>query len=221
MDVKLESSWYDALKEEFEQAYFLHLREYLHNAYRSRVVFPRGSYIFRALDRCPKHRVKVVILGQDPYHGVGEAEGLAFSVPDGVRIPPSLVNIKTEIIADMGMPSIISGGHLMPWVEQGVLLLNSVLTVEQDRAGSHQGIGWEQFTDRVIEVLAQEDRPLVFMLWGGYARRKGALIDRKRHLVLEAPHPSPLSASRGFFGCRHFSQANRFLAEHNIEPIRW
>ena len=173
------------------------------------------------MDACPLDKVKVVILGQDPYHGAGQAEGLSFSVPHGVDIPPSLRNIKQEIASDLGHSSIISDGHLMPWVEQGVLLLNATLTVFADSAGSHQGWGWETFTDKIIEVLSASSRPLVFMLWGSYARRKAAMVDRSRHLVLEAPHPSPLSVHRGFWGCKHFSQANDYLSSKGISPINW
>lgn len=222
MSVRLEASWYEALKEEFEKFYFQHLVERVRSAYQSgRAVYPEGRYIFRALDECPLPQVKVLILGQDPYHGEGQAEGLSFSVPEGVAVPPSLVNIKREIESDLGRPSVIEGGHLMPWVREGVLLLNATLTVEAGRAGSHQGWGWETFTDRIIERLSAEPRPIVFMLWGRYARRKGAMIDRHRHLVLEAPHPSPLSVYRGFYGCRHFSKANEFLMQQGISPINW
>ncbi len=222
MSVRLEASWYEALKEEFEKFYFQHLVERVRSAYQSgRAVYPEGRYIFRALDECPLPQVKVLILGQDPYHGEGQAEGLSFSVPEGVAVPPSLVNIKREIESDLGRPSVIEGGHLMPWVREGVLLLNATLTVEAGRAGSHQGWGWETFTDRIIERLSAEPRPIVFMLWGSYARRKGAMIDRHRHLVLEAPHPSPLSVYRGFYGCRHFSKANEFLMQQGISPINW
>lgn len=222
MNVRLEPSWHEALRGEFDKLYFVKLVEQVRAAYRSgRKVYPEGRYIFRALDACPLESVKVVILGQDPYHGEGQAEGLSFSVPQGVAIPPSLQNIKKEIALDLGHSSIISDGHLMPWVEQGVLLLNATLTVYADSAASHQGWGWESFTDKVIEVLNASNRPLVFMLWGSYARRKAAMVDRSRHLVLEAPHPSPLSAHRGFLGCRHFSQANDFLQLKGISPIRW
>lgn len=222
MQVRLEASWYEALKGEFEKLYFAHLAERVKQAYRgARPIYPEGRYIFRALDECPLSRVKVLILGQDPYHGEGQAEGLSFSVPEGIAVPPSLANIKQEIANDLGRPSSIEGGHLMPWVREGVLLLNATLTVEAGRAASHQGWGWETFTDRIIEVLNAERRPIVFMLWGSYARRKGAMIDRQRHLVLEAPHPSPLSVYRGFWGCRHFSRANAFLEQHGIEGINW
>lgn len=221
MKVKLEESWRTILEPEFEKFYFTTLVERVRNAYINTVVYPKGQYIFRALDSCPLSKVKVVILGQDPYHGEGQAEGLSFSVPRNVSIPPSLVNIKKEIETDLGIPSVISDGHLMPWVDQGVLLLNATLTVEKDKAGSHQGWGWETFTDKIIEVLSHQNQSIVFMLWGAYARRKGAMVDTKKHLVLEAPHPSPLSAHRGFFGCKHFSQANDFLISRGLQPINW
>lgn len=222
MSVRLEASWHEALKDEFDKLYFTHLVERVRRAYQGATpIYPEGRYIFRALDECPLDKVKVLILGQDPYHGEGQAEGLSFSVPEGVAPPPSLVNIKREIESDLGRPSAIRAGHLMPWVREGVLLLNATLTVEAGRAGSHQGWGWESFTDKIIEVLNKQARPLVFMLWGSYARRKGAMIDRCRHLVLEAPHPSPLSVYRGFYGCRHFSQANNFLIQQGQSPINW
>ena len=221
MKVRIEPSWAEVLSDEFEKLYFEHLTAVVRQSYASRRVYPEGKYIFRALDACPYKEVKVLILGQNPYHGAGQAEGLAFSVPKGVKVPPSLVNIKKEILDDLGRESIISDGHLMPWVEQGVLLLNATLTVEDGRAGSHQGIGWETFTDRVISELNRREEPIVFMLWGSYARRKGAMIDIRKHLVLEAPHPSPLSAHRGFLGCKHFSQANDFLVAHGLKPIEW
>lgn len=222
MDVRLEPSWHTALSSEFDKLYFLHLAERVRSAYAGAVpVYPRGRDIFRALDACPLESVRVVILGQDPYHGAGQAEGLAFSVPEGIPVPPSLQNIKKEIANDLGQPSQIAQGHLMPWVEQGVLLLNTTLTVYEGQANAHQGWGWETFTDRIIEVLNARSRPMVFMLWGSPARRKGSMIDRSKHCVLEAPHPSPLSAHRGFMGCRHFSQANAFLVAHGMLPIRW
>ena len=177
--------------------------------------------IFRALDLCPLPEVRVVILGQDPYHGAGQAEGLSFSVPAGVAIPPSLQNIKQEIASDLGHPSIIPDGSLLKWAEQGVLLLNATLTVRAGQAGSHQGLGWETFTDAIIEAVNREQEHVVFLLWGSPARRKGAMIDRTKHLVLEAPHPSPLSAHRGFFGCRHFSKANAYLKHWGKTPILW
>ncbi len=219
--VKLEESWHALLAEEFEKTYFHHLTarirdEYMHHG----PIYPAGGQIFRALDLCPVPRVRVVILGQDPYHGEGQAEGLAFSVPPGVATPPSLRNMKQEIATDTGLPSIITDGNLLPWVAQGVLLLNSTLTVRAGQAASHQGLGWETFTDSLISRLASVREHLVFILWGSYARRKGAMIDRSRHLVLEAAHPSPLSQTK-FFGCRHFSQTNAYLVAHGMEPIRW
>lgn len=222
MNVRLEPSWHSALSAEFDKLYFQHLAERVRAAYAgAEPVYPRGRDIFRALDACPLDAVRVVILGQDPYHGMGQAEGLAFSVPPGIAVPPSLCNIKKEIESDLGHASQIVEGHLMPWVEQGVLLLNTTLTVFAGRANSHQGWGWETFTDKVIEVLNARQQPMVFMLWGSPARRKGAMIDRRRHLVLEAPHPSPLSAHRGFMGCKHFSQANAFLIAQGLRPIIW
>lgn len=221
MSIRLESSWKSLLDGEIDKTYFAQLtervrQEYAHNG----PIYPRGGQIFRALDLCPVERVRVVILGQDPYHGEGQAEGLAFSVPPGVSVPPSLRNIKQEIATDLGRPSIVEDGHLLPWVEQGVLLLNSTLTVRAGQAASHQGLGWETFTDAIIQRLGAAREGLVFILWGGYARRKGAMIDRSRHLVLEAAHPSPLSV-RGFLGCRHFSQTNAYLLSRGQTPIEW
>ncbi len=220
MNIRLEDSWKDLLKGEFEQLYFQNLIETVKKEYATKVVYPQGKYIFRALDLCPVHKVKVVILGQDPYHGEGQAEGLSFSVPQGIAIPPSLRNMKKEILSDTGQASIIEDGHLLPWVEQGVLLLNSMLTVRAGEAGSHQGIGWESFTDAIIRELNTHCQGLVFLLWGNYAKRKGAMIDRRKHCVLEAGHPSPLSA-RFFLGCRHFSKTNEALVHFGKEPIRW
>lgn len=221
MNVRLEDSWKRLLADELDKTYFTLLTERVRQEYAEHApIYPRGRDIFRALDLCPVERVRVVILGQDPYHGEGQAEGLAFSVPPGVAVPPSLRNIKQEIASDLGLPSVISDGHLMPWVKQGVLLLNSTLTVRAGQAASHQGIGWETFTDAIIQRLGIEREGLVFVLWGGYARRKGAMIDRSRHLVLEAAHPSPLSA-RNFFGCRHFSKANAYLLSRGETPIEW
>jgi uracil-DNA glycosylase len=185
-----------------------------------KVIYPRGDDFFLALDSTPPSSVRVVILGQDPYHGPDQAHGLSFSVKNGVRIPPSLSNIFTELESDLGIKR-PSHGDLTGWAMQGVLLLNSVLSVEQGRAGSHQGKGWEHFTDAVVSALSNSERPLVFMLWGAQAQRKGAAIDQQRHCILKAPHPSPLSAYRGFFGCRHFSQANAFLGAQGLQPVDW
>jgi uracil-DNA glycosylase len=220
-EIRLEPSWKARLEDEFHQPYMEQLRAFLlQRKQQGAVIYPPGQQIFNALDSTPFDQVKVVILGQDPYHGPGQAHGLCFSVPDGVAIPPSLINIYQEIEQDIGQRPPASG-NLQHWAGQGVLLLNAVLTVEQSRAGSHQGKGWEKFTDRVVSELNDGRSNLVFMLWGSYAMKKGAMIDRSRHLVLTAPHPSPLSAHRGFFGCRHFSKANRYLQEHGQEPIRW
>ncbi|MEZ5558339.1 MAG: uracil-DNA glycosylase [Pseudomonadales bacterium] len=222
---RLEASWKQALADEFEQPYMKVLRQFLVDQKRTgKVIFPDGQAIFAALDLCPLPAVKVVIIGQDPYHGAGQAHGLCFSVQPGVPQPPSLVNIFQEINDDLGGPGRrldARRGCLEPWARQGVLLLNAVLTVEQGRAGSHQGKGWERFTDRIVQVLNDQREHLVFMLWGSYAQRKGAIVDRARHCVLSAPHPSPLSAHRGFFGCRHFSRANDYLAAHGQTPIDW
>lgn len=219
--VQLDPGWKARLQDEFEKDYMQRLRAFLLERKRSgAAVYPPGPLIFNALNSTPYDRVRVVIIGQDPYHGPGQAHGLCFSVPEGVAQPPSLVNIYKEIQADLGGPSPESG-NLQHWADQGVLLLNAVLTVERGRAGAHQGKGWEQFTDRVIEVLNEGREGLVFLLWGSYAMKKGAVIDRARHLVLTAPHPSPLSAHRGFFGCRHFSKANTYLGQNGHEPIRW
>jgi uracil-DNA glycosylase len=219
--VRLRREWLARLGDEFDQAYMGELRSFLlaRKAAGARV-YPPGEMIFNALDSTPPETVRAVILGQDPYHGPGQAHGLCFSVRPGVAVPPSLANIFRELSEDVGfrMPS---HGCLQHWADHGVLLLNAVLTVEQGRAGAHQGKGWERFTDRVIEVVNAGDQPVVFLLWGAQAQRKGAGIDRERHLVLTAPHPSPLSAHRGFFGCRHFSRANRWLQQQGREPIDW
>ena len=220
MDVKIEQSWKEALAPEFEKPYFASLVQYLHaeNA-GGRVIFPPGSQIFKAFDLTPVRNVKVVILGQDPYHEYGQAMGLSFSVPQGVPAPPSLKNIFKEIESDLGIH--MSGSpDLTPWARQGVLLLNAILTVREHQAASHSGIGWAQFTDAVIKYISDNLSSVVFMLWGNFARSKAALVDRSRHLVLEAPHPSPL-ARGAFFGCRHFSQANSWLSSHGRAPIDW
>ena len=230
--VRLDASWKDALADEFEAGYMKKLRAFLVAERQARkVTYPKGDRIFAALDATPLTDVKVVIIGQDPYHGPNQAHGLCFSVLPGVAAPPSLVNIFQEINTDMVDESVPFGRRdgeipagracLEPWARQGVLLLNAVLTVAAGRAGSHQGRGWETFTDRVVETVNREREHAVFMLWGSYAQKKGAVVDDRRHLVLSAPHPSPLSAHRGFFGCRHFSRANRYLVEHGILPINW
>jgi uracil-DNA glycosylase len=221
--VQLEAVWKSHLLEEFQKNYLKELRAFLGREISGRkTVYPRGSEYFAAFNATPFAEVKVVILGQDPYHGPGQAHGLCFSVPAGIGIPPSLLNIFKEIQADLGFnPSDFKHGNLKNWADQGVLLLNSVLTVEQGRTASHQGKGWEIFTDRAISELNEKRDAVVFMLWGAYAQKKGAFIDGKKHLVLKAPHPSPLSAYRGFLGCRHFSLANAYLAQHGKEPIEW
>jgi len=213
--------WKSRLENEFSQPYMGVLRQFLlERKQQGSVIYPPGDLIFNALNTTPFDEVKVVILGQDPYHGPGQAHGLCFSVPEGVAIPPSLVNIYKELEADLET-SPPRSGNLQHWAEQGVLLLNAVLTVERGNAGSHQGKGWERFTDRVISELNENRDGLVFMLWGNYALKKGAMIDRDRHLVLTAPHPSPLSAHRGFFGCRHFSSANEWLKKYDLVPVDW
>jgi uracil-DNA glycosylase len=219
--IKLEDSWKQALASEFSAPYMASLKEFLSQEKQAgKVIFPKGAEYFRALDLTPLGQVKVVILGQDPYHGEGQAHGLCFSVQPGVRIPPSLVNIYKEMQSDLGIPP-ARHGYLEHWAKQGVLLLNSVLTVERSLAASHQGRGWEKFTDAVIARVNEQETPAVFMLWGSYAQKKAAFVDQTKHLVLKAPHPSPLSAHNGFFGSKHFSKANDFLMEHGIEPIDW
>ena len=220
MNVRIEESWREKLQSEFDAPYFAQLTDFVRHEYATTRVYPPGSQMFAAFDACPFDKVKVVILGQDPYHEPGQAHGLCFSVNDGVPFPPSLQNIFKEIHDDIGTPIPMSG-DLSRWAHQGVLLLNAILTVRAHQAGSHQNKGWEQFTDAVIHRLAQDREHLVFILWGAYAQRKGEFIDRSRHLVLQSPHPSPLSAHRGFFGNRHFSRANEYLVAHGIEPILW
>jgi len=217
--VRIDESWRPHLEAEFAKPYFSALREFVREEYANRRVFPPPARIFRAFDDCPFEKVKVVILGQDPYHGAGQANGLCFSVDAGVATPPSLANIFKEIEADLGRP-VSRDANLSRWANQGVLLLNAILTVREGVAGSHQNRGWEEFTDAAVRELNEKRRGLVFMLWGNYARRKGSGIDRARHLVLEAGHPSPLSAQR-FFGCRHFSKANAYLSAHGQTPIDW
>ena len=220
MDVRIEESWKSRLQGEFEQDYFRQLTDFVRAEYAQTTVYPKGSNIFRAFDLCPFHQLKVVILGQDPYHEPGQAQGLAFSVPDGVKIPPSLVNIYKEIKDDVGTDIPVSG-DLTRWTKQGVLLLNATLTVRAHLAGSHQRRGWEQFTDAIIRAVETQDRPIVYMLWGTPAQSKAPMVTNPKHLVLKAPHPSPLSAYRGFFGCRHFSQCNEFLKTHGETPVDW
>lgn len=220
MDVKIEPSWKAVLAEEFEKDYFSNLTKFVHEEYRTAQIFPPGRQIFAAFDATPFNDVKVVILGQDPYHDVNQANGLCFSVNNGVAFPPSLLNIFKEIKSDIGT-EIPQSGDLSRWARQGVLLLNATLTVRAHMAGSHQGRGWETFTDAVIAHLAREREHLVFLLWGAYAIKKGAFIDRTRHLVLTSPHPSPLSAHRGFFGNHHFSRANEYLTAYGKTPIMW
>lgn len=220
-DVRLEQSWKNALSEEFASPYMAKLKQFLKGEKDAgKWIFPKGAEYFRALDLTPLDQVKVVILGQDPYHGDGQAHGLCFSVQPGIRIPPSLVNIYKEMEADLGIPP-ARHGYLESWAKQGVLLLNSVLTVERGMAASHQGQGWEKFTDAVIRQVNALPHPVVFMLWGSYAQKKAAFVDTSRHLALKAPHPSPLSAHNGFFGCRHFSKANAFLRNHGMAEIDW
>lgn len=219
--VRLESGWKQALASEFSSDYMIRLRAFLlAEKQQGKVVYPPGPQIFNAFEHTPFDQVKVVILGQDPYHGPGQAHGLCFSVPEGVKPPPSLINIFKEISRDFGTP-MSRNGNLEHWADQGVLLLNATLTVLQGQAGAHQGKGWERFTDAVIDRLNRQRDGLVFMLWGSYAQKKGALIDRQRHLVLTAPHPSPLSAHRGFIGCGHFSKANEYLRSHGKQPVVW
>lgn len=220
MEVRIEEGWKCALRAEFEKPYFKTLADFVRGEYACTTVYPHARDIFRAFDLCSFSNTRVVILGQDPYHEPGEANGLCFSVPSGVRIPPSLRNIYKEIINDLGQ-CVHSTGDLSPWAAQGVLLLNATLTVRAHLAGSHQGRGWEEFTDAAIRALAETREHLVFILWGSYAQRKGELIDRNRHLVLQSVHPSPLSASRGFFGNHHFSLTNRYLTEHGLPEIVW
>ena len=220
MDVKMEPSWKTRLAGEFEKDYFVKLTDFVRQEYRQATVYPSGPNIFNAFAHCPFDRVKVVIIGQDPYHEPGQAHGLCFSVQDGTPFPPSLQNIFKEITDDLGRPRPTSG-DLTSWADQGVLLLNATLTVRAHRAGSHQGHGWETFTDAVIRCLNAERQHLVYMLWGAYAQKKGASIDTSRNLVLTSPHPSPLSAHRGFFGNRHFSRANDYLVALGESPIDW
>lgn len=220
MDVRIEESWKQRLAPEFEKDYFIKLTEFVRAEYSRATVFPPARLIFNAFDHCPFDSTKVVIIGQDPYHGPGQAHGLCFSVMEGVPNPPSLQNIFKEILSDLGKP-LPPNGDLTRWARQGVLLLNATLTVQAHQAGSHQRKGWEEFTDAAIRHLAEEREHLVFILWGAYAQKKGAFIDRNKHLVLTSAHPSPLSAYNGFFGNKHFSRANEYLAAHGIAEIDW
>ncbi len=219
--IKLDESWKELLSSEFNKDYMRNLKTFLkQQKQQQKIIFPKGNEYFQALNLAPVDKVKVVILGQDPYHGPGQAHGLCFSVRPGVAVPPSLKNIFKEMKQDLGIDQ-PKHGCLIPWAQQGVLLLNSVLTVEQHKAGAHQGRGWELFTDQIIHNLNKTHDNLVFLLWGSYAQKKGVVIDRDRHLVLQSPHPSPLSAHRGFYGNGHFSQTNSYLAQHDKQPIEW
>ena len=220
MNVQIEESWKEALIPEFSKDYFIRLTDFVRKEYHETTVYPPGKLIFNAFNLCPFDKVKVVIIGQDPYHGPGQAHGLCFSVNDGIQPPPSLVNIFKEINSDLGKP-IPQSGNLTRWAEQGVLLLNATLTVRAHQAGSHQKRGWEEFTDAVIRKLAEEKSNLVFILWGSYAQKKGAFIDKNKHLVLTSVHPSPLSAYNGFFGNHHFSLANDYLVKNGKTAIDW
>lgn len=220
MNVQIEETWKEVLASEFEKDYFIRLTDFVRQEYQTTTVYPPGKLIFNAFNLCPYNKVKVVIIGQDPYHGPGQAHGLCFSVNDGVPFPPSLQNIFKEIHDDLGTP-IPATGNLTRWAEQGVLMLNATLTVRAHQAGSHQRKGWEEFTDAAIRALAEKRKHLVFILWGSYAQKKGAFIDRNKHLVLTSVHPSPLSAYNGFFGNRHFSRANEYLIQHGETPIVW
>lgn len=220
MEVKIAQDWKELLKEEFDKPYFEELISFVKEEYATRRIYPRGSNIFRAFDKCPVDKLKVVIIGQDPYHGPGQANGLCFSVGDGVPFPPSLRNIFQEVSTDTGAP-IPSSGNLDRWAEQGVLLLNAVLTVREHEAASHAGRGWEQFTDAVVRAIAARKEGIVYLLWGSYAQRKGAIADPQKNCILKSVHPSPLSVYRGFWGCKHFSKANDYLIAHGQTPINW
>ena len=220
MEVKIASDWKALLAEEFSKPYFEELTRFVKEEYATRRIYPRGSNIFRAFDKCPLDKLKVVIIGQDPYHGPGQAHGLCFSVDEGVPHPPSLQNIFKEVAADIGTP-IPTSGNLDRWAEQGVLLLNAVLTVREHEAASHAGKGWEQFTDAVVRKIAERKRGMVYLLWGSYAQKKGAIANPAENCILKAVHPSPLSAYRGFLGCKHFSKANEYLISTGQTPINW
>ncbi|RME18576.1 MAG: uracil-DNA glycosylase [Bdellovibrio sp.] len=218
--IKLEPGWKQALLPEFQKPYMQNLRDFLKKEYKTKTIYPKASQIFASFNYTPLDKVKVLILGQDPYHGPNQAHGLCFSVPPQTAIPPSLKNIYKELQNDLGFPP-PDHGCLIPWAQQGVLLLNATLSVERGKAGSHQGKGWETFTDQVIQYLSQHKEHLVFVLWGSYAQKKASLITPQKHLILKAPHPSPLSAHRGFFGSRPFSKINTYLEQHHIAPINW
>ena len=218
--VDIETSWYELLKDEFEKDYFLKLRQFIKNEYKTKQIFPHPKNIFKAFELTPVNDVKVVILGQDPYHGADQAHGLAFSVQENIKIPPSLSNIYKELYDDLNIP-IKRSGNLEYWAKQGVLLLNSVLTVESGKAHSHKNIGWEKFTESVISLISKKKEILVFLLWGNYAHKKEDFIESNNHLILKSVHPSPLSAYNGFFGSKHFSKANNFLKKNNIKEIVW
>ena len=220
MQVKIEKSWQEVLQTEFDKPYFENLVGFVKQEYASNTIFPPAGQIFNAFNTCPFNNVKVVILGQDPYHGPGQAHGLCFSVNDGIQFPPSLQNIFKEITSDLGIPA-PKTGNLTRWAEQGVLLLNAVLTVRAHTAASHAGRGWEQFTDAVVRAIAEKAENVVFILWGSYAIKKKSLINASKHCILTAPHPSPLSSYRGFFGCKHFSQTNTYLTSKGKTPIEW
>ncbi|MFT7644926.1 MAG: uracil-DNA glycosylase [Candidatus Paceibacteria bacterium] len=220
MEAKMEQSWKTALKAEFKKPYFSDLTKTVKAAYLERTIFPDSENIFNAFNLCPFNKVKVVILGQDPYHGIGQAHGLAFSVLDGVKTPSSLRNIYKEINSDFGVDA-TNAGNLERWAKQGVLLLNATLTVEAGQPGSHQELGWETFTDTTIETVSDQKEHVVFLLWGKYAQAKAGLIDEEKHLILKAPHPSPLSAYRGFLGCKHFSKTNKYLEQLHLGEINW
>ena len=220
MDVRIADDWKQLLREEFDKPYFEQLTRFVKDEYAAGTVYPAGKNIFRAFDKCSVESLKVVIIGQDPYHGVGQANGLCFSVNDGIPFPPSLQNIFKEINDDIGTP-IPRSGELDRWAEQGVLLLNSVLTVQAHNAASHAGHGWEQFTDAVVRTINERKQGVVYMLWGSYAQKKGLIADPQQNLILKSVHPSPLSAYRGFFGCKHFSQANTYLQSIGKSPINW
>ncbi|MCH8318669.1 MAG: uracil-DNA glycosylase [Bacteroidetes bacterium] len=220
MNVQIAPSWKNVLNDEFKRDYFTDLVEFVKGEITRHKIYPPGKLIFNAFDKCPFDEVKVVIIGQDPYHGVGQANGLCFSVIDGLRFPPSLINIFQEIKSDLGK-EIPGSGNLERWAKQGVLLLNATLTVKAHTAGSHQNKGWEQFTDTVIKVISENKEGVVFLLWGAYAQNKGSIIDTTKHFVLKSAHPSPFSADRGFFGCRHFSKANEYLSGRGVGEIDW